>query len=350
MTFLRPTLSELIERGRADMQSRLPGADTRLRHSLLDVLTRTHAGAASGLYGYIDWIARQIPFDTAEGEILARWASIWGVQRKPATSARGQVRFTGTNGTALPIGLSLARIDGTAYVTTESAAIDDGEAFILIEAIEGGPETDMDAGGALALTTALAGINTAAVVQAPGLVGGAAEESDADLLSRFLQRVRQPPEGGSRSDYERWARELPEVTRAWVYPAWMGVGTVGVTFVLDGREDIFPTAEDLLAMEAHIDALKPVTAELVVFAPTPRPVDMLIRLAPATTATRAAVLAELADLFIRDAEPGGLLRLSRIREAISLAQGEIYHDLELPSENPVAGPGEMLTLGEVTWL
>lgn len=350
MTFTRPTLSELIERGRADIESRLPGADTRLRHSLLDVLSRMHAGTASGLYGYLDFIARQIPFDTAEGEILARWASIWGVQRKPATSARGQVRFTGTNSTALPIGVELVRIDGTAFVSTESAAIDDGEAFIFVEAVEGGPQTDTEAGSALTLSSALAGINAAATVQAPGLVGGSDEEGDADLLARFLQRVRQPPEGGSRSDYERWARELPEVTRAWVYPSWMGVGTVGVTYVLDGREDIFPTADDILEMEAHIDNLKPVTAELIVFAPVARPVDMLIRIAPSTEATRAAVLAELADLFVRDAEPGGLLRISRIREAISLAQGEAYHDLELPSEDPVAGPGEMLTLGEVTWL
>lgn len=350
MTFIRPTLSELIERDRADIESRLPGTDTRLRHSLLDVLSRMHAGTASGLYGYLDFIARQIPFDTAEGEILARWASIWGVQRKAAVAATGTVRFTGTNGTALPIGVELARVDGTAYATTAAAVIAGGEALVAVEAVEGGLQTNMEAGAVLTLSSALAGVNAAAVVQAPGLTGGADEESDPDLLARFLQRVRQPPEGGSRTDYERWARELAEVTRAWVYPSWMGVGTVGVTFVLDGRENIFPDADDLLAMEAHIDVLKPVTAELVVFAPTPRPVDMLIRLTPNTTPIRNAVLAELADLFVRDVEPGGMLRLSRIREAISLAQGEAYHDLELPSVDPVSGPGEMLTLGNVTWL
>lgn len=350
MTFIRPTLSELIERARADIESRLPGADTRLRHSLLDVLTRLHGGTASGVYGYIDFIARQIPFDTAEGEILARWASIWGVQRKAAVAATGNVRFVGVNGSIVAAGSELTRIDGTTYRTTTAATIAGGQAIVEVEAIDGGPGTDMATDGQLTLSSAVTGINAAATVQSPGLSGGADEESDADLLARFLQRVRQPPEGGSRSDYERWARELPEVTRAWVYPGWMGVGTVGVTFVLDGRENIFPTSEDLLAMEAHIDVLKPVTAELVVFAPTPRPVDMLIRLAPSTTATRDAVLAELADLFVRDSEPGGLLRLSRIREAISLAQGEVYHDLELPSQDPMAGPGEMLTLGEVTWL
>jgi uncharacterized phage protein gp47/JayE len=350
MSFNRPTLSELIERGRADIESRLPGADTRLRHSLLDVLSRTHAGAASGLYGYVDFVARQIPFDTAEDEILARWASIWGVQRKAAVSSTGMLRFTGTNGSAIPAAVQLTRVDGGVYRTTAAGVIAGGEAIIAVESIDGGPGADMAEDGTLTLSSAVAGVNAVATVQAPGLTGGAAEENDADLLARFLQRVRQPPEGGSRSDYERWALELPEVTRAWVYPAWMGIGTVGITFVLDDREDIFPGSADLLEMEVHLDVRKPVTAELVVFAPVPRPVDMIIRLTPNTGPVQDAVLAELDDMFARDSEPGGTLRLSRIREAISLAQGETFHDLELPSTDPVSGPGEMLTLGEVTFL
>lgn len=349
MTFIRPTLSELIERSRADIESRLPGADTRLRHSLLDVLTRVHGGTASGVYGYVDWIARQIPFDTAEGDILARWASIWGVQRKAAVGAIGTLRFTGSNGFVVPTGAELTRVDGTVYRTTATAVIAGGEAIVAVEAVDGGPGTDAAEGVQLTLSSAITGVNAIATVRSPGLTGGAEEESDADLLGRFLQRVRQPPEGGSASDYQRWALQLPEVTRAWVYPAWMGIGTVGVTFVLDGRENIFPLSADLLAMEAHLDALKPVTAEVVVFAPVARPVDMIIRLTPDTSPVRQAVLAELDDLFARDVQPGGTLRLSRIREAISLAQGEAFHDLELPSVDPVSGPGEMLTLGTVTF-
>lgn len=350
MTFIRPTLSELIERSRTDIESRLPGADTRLRHSLLDVLSRMHAGTASGVYGYVDWVARQIPFDTADSDILARWASIWGVQRKAAIPASGTVLFAGANGSIIALGTELTRVDGTAYRTLAAATIAGGQAIVAVEAIDGGPATDMAEGAQLTLSSAIVGVNALAVVQAPGLTGGADEESDADLLGRFLQRVRQPPEGGSASDYERWALLLPGVTRAWVYPAWMGVGTVGVTFVFDDRESIFPLSADLLAMEAHLDVLKPVTAELAVFAPVPREVDMTIRLTPNTSPVQEAVLAELDDLFARDVQPGGSLRLSRIREAISLAQGETFHDLELPSVDPVSGPGEMLTLGEVTFV
>ena len=51
MTLVRPTLSALIERARSDIETRLPGADSRLRHSVLDVLARTMAGAAAGIGG-----------------------------------------------------------------------------------------------------------------------------------------------------------------------------------------------------------------------------------------------------------------------------------------------------------
>ncbi|MEZ5709736.1 MAG: baseplate J/gp47 family protein [Blastomonas sp.] len=350
MSFVRPTLSELIERTRADIESRLPGADSRLRHSALDVLARAHAGAVAGLYGYLDFIARQIPFDTAEGEILARWASIWGIQRKAAQPASGSVVFTGTNGVTIPAATDLVRIDGALYRTMAAVTIAAGEAVAAVESVDAGEGTAVEADAALTLASAIAGVNAIALVDEGGIAGGAAEESDADLLARFLQRVRKPPEGGSASDYVQWALLMPEVTRAWVYPSWMGAGTVGVTFALDGREEILPLEGDLEAMEALLDGLKPVTAELVVFAATPRPIDMTVRLAPNDAGTQAAVLAELADMFTRDAVPGGTIYLSRIREAISLASGELYHDLDLPSMNVTAGPGEMPTLGTVTFL
>ena len=47
MSFNRPTLSDLIARARGDIETRLPGADSTLRHSVLDVLARMHRLATS---------------------------------------------------------------------------------------------------------------------------------------------------------------------------------------------------------------------------------------------------------------------------------------------------------------
>lgn len=349
MPFLRPTLSALIARARGDFQSRLPGADAGLRHSVLDVLARTHAGVAAGLYGYLDFLARQLMPDTAEAEHLARWASIWGIRRKAAVPASATVTLAGVNGATLPAGAELLRIDGAAYRVVTAATIAGGAGTATIEAVEAGSAGDLLVGAQLTLATPVTGINAVATVAAQP-VAGAAEEDDADLLDRLLARIRQPPQGGARHDYIAWALAQPGVTRAWCWPGWMGAGTVGVSFVLDGRENILPQPEDIAAVEAALDLLRPVTAELYVFAPVASPVDLVVRIAPDTAEVRAAILAELADFFAREGEPGGIIYRSRIVEAISLAQGEFSHWLELPDSDLVMQPGRIATLGNVSFV
>lgn len=350
MTFIRPTLSTLIERGRADIDSRLPGADSKLPASVLDVLARAHAGAANGLYGYLDWLGRQILPDTADEELLGRHAAIWGLTRKAAVGATGTVALTGAQGTAVPIGTALIRDDDVEFRTTAAVTLGLGNTSVAVEEAVGGTAGNTAIATVLRFVAPIAGVNSGATVEAPGLDGGAPEEDDEALRTRLLTRIRTPPNGGARGDYERWALEVAEVTRAWVFPGWMGIGTVGVTFVLDGREDILPTEDDIALVETHIGALRPVTANVVVFAPEPFPIDVRIKLVPDTADTRAAVLAELADFFARDAQPGGTIFLSRLREAVSIAAGETWHDLELPSLNIEAAPGSLPVLGEVEWV
>jgi uncharacterized phage protein gp47/JayE len=348
MPFLRPTLSELIARARADYDARLEGADSRLSRSVLDVMARVHPGATSGLYGFLDFISRQILPDTAEAEYLARHAANWGLNRKGATSASGTVTVAVADGViAIPAGAWLVRTDGARFASTADATIVANVATLAIAAEASGPDSNCDAGTTLTFESPIAGVGAVATVEAPGIGGGNVEERDEDLLARLLQRIRNPAQGGARSDYERWTLEVAGVTRAWVYPLYLGVGTVGVAFVIDGREDILPEPADVALVQDHLDTVRPVTAEVTVFAPSPAPIDFLIRLAPDTLATRAAVSAELADLFTRDAEPGGTMWRSRMVEAISLAAGETHHELLLPSQDFIAGAGFMPALGDV---
>jgi uncharacterized phage protein gp47/JayE len=350
VSFIRPTLSALITRVRADFDSRLPGADSRLPASVLDVLARSFSGAASGLYGYLDWLARQILPDTADDEQLARHAGIWGLTRKAAVGAAGNVAITGIQGTIIPAGTAFVRDDNVEYRSTGAVTLGVGATNAPVEEVAGGAAGDTAAGTILRFVAPIAGVNAGATVQAPGIVGGAVEEDDEALRARLLTRIRTPPTGGSRGDYERWALEVPEVTRAWVFPGWMGTGTVGVTFVLDGRNDILPTEDDVDAVEAYLDPRRPVTANVVVFAPEPFPIDLRLRLNPDTAETRAAVIAELDDFFARDAQPGGTIYISRLREAISIAAGETWHDLELPELDIVAAAGSLPVRGEVEWV
>lgn len=349
MSFVRPTLSELVSRARADVESRVGTGLAWLRHSVLDVLVRMHAGAMSALYGRLSFVADQIIPDTAAAEYLARWAGVWGVRRKGATAATATARFTGNNGAAIPAGTQLSRVDGATFVTAEEGTIALGIADVAIAAEANGTASSLSESDVLTLTSPLANVQSQVALVAGTLVAGTEDEADNALRARLLSRIQTPPKGGAKSDYEAWALQVAGVTRAWVYPGWMGAGTVGVTFTMDGREDIVPLSADIDAMEEHLDPLRPVTADVVVFAPTPVEQEFIIRLLPSTDAVKAAVEAELDDLFARDSVPGGTMRISRIREAISLAAGEVFHDLNFPEDDPVAGPGELLVRGEIEW-
>src|SRR5688572_25946030 len=136
MPFARPTLQELIDRAAAEFDARIPGADSRLRRSILSVLARALAGAVYGLYGFLDFLARQLFPDTAEREFLDRWAGIWGVLRSAGAFAAGPVTVTGANGTAVPAGAALVRADGVELEITSGATISSGTATVQVTAVE----------------------------------------------------------------------------------------------------------------------------------------------------------------------------------------------------------------------
>jgi uncharacterized phage protein gp47/JayE len=155
--------------------------------------------------------------------------------------------------------------------------------------------------------------------------------------------------GGARSDYEAWALQVAGVTRAWVYPLENGPGTVVVRFVRDNDTSLIPDSAEVAAVQAYIDDLRPVTANVTVEAPTASPLNMTIQLTPNTAAVRAAVTAELTDVLQREAAPGGTILLSHLREAISVAAGEVNNVLTTPTADVTHAAGEMPVLGTITW-
>lgn len=349
MPFDRPILTEIIARIVADIESRLPGADARLRRNVLNVLARALAGASHGLHGHLYWAARQIMPDTAEAEYLERWASIWGIFRRAAVAATGNATFSGTTGSVIQEGTLLQRSDGAEFETDADGTLVAGTATISVTALEAGITGNTDAASQLALVNPIAGVDSTVPVGPGDIDGGVDVEDDDALLVRLLARIQQPPHGGADFDYEAWALEVPGVTRAWVYPQQLGVGTVTVLFATDDADPIIPDPDTVQAVQDYIDARRPVTAQVLVAAPSAAPLDLTIAVTPDTAAVKAAVLAELQDFFIREAEPGGTIYISRLREAISLAEGETSHELTVPAADVTHETGEIATLGDVTW-
>lgn len=350
MPFERPTLQELVERALADVESRLPGADTKLRRGNLQVLPRVHAAAVHGLYGYLEFMARQAMPDSAEAEYLDRWAAVWGVLRRPAARATGSAAMNGTVGAVVPAGAIFRRNDNARFVASEEVIFSGISAEIPVIAEDAGDAGNTDAEAVISLVSPITGVTTVGAVAEDGLAGGADQEVDAVLLARLLRRIQEPPHGGAEADYITWALECTGVTRAYAQGGRFGAGTVGVTFLMDDAESgPIPTPDDVARVQEYIDERRPVTAFVTVYALTPADLDFTIQLTPDTLAVRAAVEAELADLILREALPEGTLLISHIREAISIAAGETDHALTSPTEDATAGAGEVFVMGAITW-
>jgi uncharacterized phage protein gp47/JayE len=351
MPLTRPTLPQLIDRNVADIESRLPGSDARLRRSNLNVTARVVAGAAHGLYGSIDFLARQLFPDTAEKEYLERHASARKLTRKVAVAASGPLMLTGTNGSIVPAGTVLTRSDAAEFTTNALATIAAGTATVTLSASVPGDAGNTLAGSQFTFVSPVAGVNSTAVVGAGGLVNGSDAESDTSLRERLIARMQKAPQGGAAFDYVDWALEVPGVTRAWVYPMELGLGTVTVRFMRDDDSTgAVPDAGEVATVAAYLNARKPVTAGLYVVAPTANPLNLSIAVTPNTAAVQAAVRAELVDLIRREAIPGGTLLLTHIREAISIAAGENNYNMPTPAADVTNGVGSITTLGAITWL
>lgn len=345
MPFETPSLPVLISRTQSDL------ASEALRRSDAQVLARTLSGTAYGLYGYLDWIADQILPDKADEETLERIAALrLNRARNAAQPAEGSVSFSAAAGAVLDVDVILQAGDGRMYRVTAGVTTVAGLNMTTIEAVEAGALGNADAGLQLTLVQPVAGVTNAFTVIAPGLSGGIEMESIESLRARVIRSYRVIPHGGSVDDYETWALEFPGVTRAWCRGNYMGPGTVGLFVMRDNDPVPVPNPSQLQEIKDYIEPLRPVTAELYVFAPALKPVLYSIHPVPDTTAVRAAITASLKDLHEREAGLGDKLLISHIREAISSAAGETDYSLTVPSADVIAAANELLTFGGITWL
>jgi len=353
MPFTRPDLAAINTEIQADIETRLPGGDARPRRSLLGVLASVFAGATHGLYDFIAFTAKQILPDSADAAHLARHASLWGLTRGAALTAAGNVDFTGTDASLIPIGSILRRGDGVEFATTAAATIAAGIATAAVAASKAGADGDAIAATKLSFITPVPGVSSAALVATGGLTGGADLEADAALRARVLTRIAKPPAGGAKHDYEAWTLARQDhgiaVTRAWIFPQELGIGGVTVRFVMDDAASIIPAQADVDAVQAFIDTNRPVTSVVTVVAPVASALNFTIDIAPDTPAVRTAIEDELKDLLRREAIPGGTILISHIREAVSIAAGETDHSVLAPAANVTHATGLIATMGTITW-
>lgn len=338
MPMQAPTAEQISQDLRQAIAAEIPGTDPWIWPNTIYVTLKVIAQALRAAYLRLQVLHQQAFVSTAEGDYLDVHASDLATSRAPATLAAGAVTVVGAAGYTIPAGTRLIRADGIAYQTIADITIP-AEGFIdgdVVAELEGKASNAIP-GTPLPLETPVAQV-TSVVANANGISGGTDLESDASLRARLLDLKRNPPHGGSPSEYIRWVREKPGVTRVFVQRATPDAGHVTILFMMDDTYiDGVPLAGDIADVVTILDANAPESAQLHVEAPRLLLVDVQISsLVPNTSAVQRSIETELNAMFRRRSEPGSPLAdfiFSRawIEEAISSATGEDSHVLDLPA-------------------
>ena len=328
MPFPIPTPQEVRDQIFAEYAVNFPGSDPLLERSFLGTIAKAFALAIHGLYLFISFVSKQIFLVSMSGENLDNVGTEIGLDRKEATGSTGAVTATGVDTTVIPINAELTDGNGVRYAVTAAATIAGGTAVVSVEALTFGANTNQISGVALNFVSPIGGIDTLTTVNAPGLLGGADRELDDPYRDRLLERRRHPIQCGTATDYQQWALEVTDVTRAFVFPQEAGAGSVTVRFMMDDKfADGIPLAADIAAVDANIRAQMPINVVLIVLAPVKKLLPISVKITPFTPDIVQAVTDELNDMFIRDAKPGGEIKISRLREAVSNSPGEFDNEV-----------------------
>lgn len=213
---------------------------------------------------------------TSYGQYLDFLGQARNVTRLPATQSVGELKFTGQPGTVIKAGTktSTQSSAGTAYVafeTIEDAVInDEGEVVVRAKCTEAGTIGNVPAGVVVLLLEPIEGVT--GVINPEPFTGGTDVEDDDSFRERILEATRLRATSGNKAHYKLWAREVPGVGDAKVFPLWNGPGTVKVAIVDRNKRAANPELLD--AVTAHIEEMRPIGAEVTVASVTEKQINI----------------------------------------------------------------------------
>lgn len=343
MATLRPTLQQIIDRVHNDTVARLD--EESLRRSDIAVFERVIAGASHALYSVLEFGRNQLFSTTAQTGYLEQLGTIFGISRKQAVKASGQVTFTYANGWVdVPVGTILQ--NGENLYTTITAPNQDGVATI--QANVAGTAYNLNENTVLTMSSAITGVNNE-VTCTTAIANGTDEETDDSLRVRVLERTQNPPRQGTKEDYIAWCKEVEGCGNAWCFPKEYGDGTVTMRIVDDDME--IPEQDLVDKVQAHVQDKSNIMATVYTEKPIAQPINFTLKITPDNTTLRANAETAIKNLFKKESVPGGKIYLSHINAVISSLNTEEDHTIVSPSADIQATDNAHLaTVGTITWI
>lgn len=347
-----------------DILERLKGAIITKESLIEGTFTATNLRAVAQefnlAYAHMDYIQGNYALSSAQGAFLDARAMDYGIDRRGATAATGEVTVYGKDGVQVASGSIFAGLSQR-YVAVSSGVISGGEARVKVKAVEPGVAGNAPIGSVSHMENAPEGVT--AVSNTAEILGGSDLESDEMLRARIFEKIRKPATSGNVYHYEQWATSVPGVGRVKVFPLWKGPGTVKASIL--GADGHKATEELIDRVQRYIDPTggrgegqAPVGAIVTVATATEVPLNISAEVeysgGGSEETARKEVLKALKDYLINTAYDGKTKRISpaQVGYVMMGTFGVVnYHDLKLngsASSDVVIGDEDVATLGTLT--
>jgi uncharacterized phage protein gp47/JayE len=314
-------------------------------HTTAYILFSVIAGAVWTVHWAARWVEDQLFPSSATESNLLRWATLYGVTRRPPEAADdGTFTFTGTDGLYLA-GLQVALADGTTYTTTDTLVISGGTGDAPATCSSTGTDGNRDVGVTGTVLSAPSGVDAEAELSV-AFTTGTDLETPESVLARLLLRLRNGADAGRDVDYEQWALEVGAVGFADALPLRRGEGTADVAVFTaveasDGSLLPGPASGNLRAeVLAHLEGLRPLCADVQVPEVTEVNVDVEIT---DVVLTDGLVWADVEEAFelaasaaIHAVATGGTLARVQLIRQIAGVEGLLNFTLSSPAADVVA--------------
>ncbi|MBU1785296.1 MAG: baseplate J/gp47 family protein [Candidatus Omnitrophica bacterium] len=250
----------------------LPGSDHYIRSE--GISYRYSTSVANNMIAF----AMSSPLNST-GTYLVEQAGIFGVERRPATGAKGFIVVTLSGAAVIPSGFQCVAVDGHKYQTIAATTVTGPTDTVEVEAVEQGASTDQDPNAIVTWESAAIGnMQQVARVDSEGLTGGSDEDTYEELRQRLLEHLSFPGVGGNSANNREWSEDASAaVDDAFVYAAIRGPASYDIA--ISSRVDDHSLSSAVVnEVAAYVASLMPGHSSINVTTVDPELVDVVMHL------------------------------------------------------------------------
>lgn len=270
MSFEQQSTSDVLSRLKTDLSTTNNEASTVEGSFNSDMLTANSIEFGNA-YNEMNLMMEAAFAGTSWGDYLTMRAAEFGVIRKEATAAVVDLKISGTAGASVIKGSLFATAEDLRFHTLTDVTVGAaGTVTIKAQCESTGTAGNVASGTIVKIPYSIPGIS--AVTNVVAATDGYTQETDADLLARYLLKVRTPATSGNTYHYQQWALSVAGVGQVKILPLWAGNGTIKVLIV--DSDNATASSTLIKAVSDYIETVRPIGATVTVASPAPLAINI----------------------------------------------------------------------------